>query len=108
MMLPAGSVVPKSGQNWKLGVALAGSITGLALLWWCIWGGGPEDYAPLGLLLAVLFLVFPCIAIRCRKCGSPWLWTAVSAKGHDGWLNWLAQQSNCPACGFDPRTGASR
>lgn len=66
------------GSGWGFPLALAGMSIGLA-----------------SFLLALLF-------IRCPRCGSRWLWKAVSQQEHSQWLSTLLSNSTCPSCAYTP------
>lgn len=88
------SVVLRTGQLWKLGLAVVALLIGsFAPLW-------PETGLnwTSGTVLAIGGYVFGCLAIRCPACGSRWVWQAALDAGLYGRL---AKSPACPSCGRD-------
>jgi hypothetical protein len=88
------SVISKSGQSWKLVVAIAALIAGsfapmfpsLGLSWTA------------GTIIAVIGYAFGMISIRCGNCSSRWFWEAAM---NVGLYKPLFKGSACPGCGHD-------
>jgi len=60
----------------------------------------------LGLFINGFSVAFPVLAIRCPRCGSRWLATALR-KPLDIWYRSMMQLPRCPVCGF-PSHGHTR
>ena len=101
------SLIPKSGQSWKLFVGFAGVFLGFSAM---VYGlNRLEDPSAVSLTLGgmafdLVAFVSMCVSIRCRACGMRWLWAAVKNQEHIQWVNWLLAQRVCPRCGYDPST----
>jgi hypothetical protein len=88
------SVINKSGQCWKLDVAIVAMLAG--------------SFAPVfpdaavswtaGTLIAVAGYGFGLAGIRCARCGSRWFWKAAT----DASLYAaIFRRSSCVCCGHD-------
>lgn len=104
-MIDARSVLVKSGQAWKLwlavtGVAMAGGLVVFALSRISMFSRGDFTLVMLaGVFLGIASFFFGCTAIRCPRCHARWFWQAVSAERSDRWIGWLLCLESCPACG---------
>jgi hypothetical protein len=86
------SVITRSGQLWKLVIAILALLVG--------------SFAPLypvtsiswtaGMVIAIIGYLFGVLAIRCKDCGKMWFWEAAKDAGLYGPL---FKQSACPNCG---------
>jgi endogenous inhibitor of DNA gyrase (YacG/DUF329 family) len=97
------SYVKKAGQFWKLGVLMASSILGVALMW--LGQSQLEDPASsdLMLILAGVAIVFgggawASWAVECPTCKDKLLWHAVTRQSSGFWLHWLIGLASCPYC----------
>ncbi len=101
------SVVRRSGQLWKLGVAalLMGAAFGCALkllgcgtcinmLWW--------PFAMFGAIVLGLGGAFAwlCLSLRCPRCGAHWLWREADTRDADLRSYGLLSLRRCPRCWF--------
>lgn len=89
------SVVLRTGQAWKLAIAVLALLVGsVAPLWpettHLGWTGGT--------ILACAGYAFGLVAVRCPDCGSRWFWKAALDAGLYGPL---FRRSACPDCGKD-------
>lgn len=86
------SVITKSGQLWKLSVAvlalLVGSFAPLYPVTGISWTAGT--------VIAIVGYLFGMLAIRCKGCGKMWFWEAAKDAGLYGPL---FKQPICPNCG---------
>jgi protein-S-isoprenylcysteine O-methyltransferase Ste14 len=86
------SVITKSGQLWKLSVAvlalLVGSFAPLYPVTGISWTAGT--------VIAIVGYLFGMLAIRCKGCGKIWFWEAAKDPGLYGPL---FKQPICPNCG---------
>ncbi len=101
------SVVRRSGQLWKLGVAalmmVAAFGCALALLdcgacinqlWWPF-----AMFAAIVLGLGGAF-AWLCLAVRCPRCGTHWMWRDAGAGDKDVRSYGLLSLRRCPRCWF--------
>jgi len=88
------SVVARTGQSWKLWLAvlllLAGSFVPFFEASGLTWTGGT--------ILAIAGYAFGCLAIRCPACGNRWFWSAALDASH---YKPLFTASACPLCQHD-------
>jgi predicted RNA-binding Zn-ribbon protein involved in translation (DUF1610 family) len=92
------SVIARTGQKWKLALAIALVIAGAATLLIGL-NAKAAGIAILGLPVAFAGMLFGGLAVRCPSCGNRWVWNAMSNQGQASWLTWLASQTQCPQCG---------
>jgi len=88
------SVITRSGQLWKLTVAVLALLVG--------------SFAPLypvagiswtvGTVIAIVGYLFGMLAIHCKGCRKLWFWEAAKDVGLYGPL---FKQSVCPNCGHE-------
>jgi len=105
----ADSLIHRSGQTWK--VALGLSACGIAFVF-MMWG---EQFSTRlgfelevsGTLACLTALAVTVAAVRCQRCGMPWLWAAVRNQGVSQWAGWLVAQKVCPRCGYNPSPAES-
>ena len=97
------SWIGKSGQLWKLGVALVLMAIGLV----CAIGAfvvGTDVPRPFGLWMiafvffGVLFFAWLSISIRCPFCRGPIMWWTASKTSHDLWPLTVFTLQECPYC----------
>ncbi len=85
------SVISRTGQLWKLAVAvillLVGSIVPAFESSGMSW--------TVGTILAVVGYAFGVYAIRCPDCGNRWFWSAALDAS---WYGPLFRKPACPAC----------
>lgn len=88
------SVVARTGQSWKLWLAVAlllvGSFLPLYAAAGLSWTGGT--------VLAIIGYAFGCLAIRCPACGNRWFWSAALDASH---YKPLLTAPACPMCQTD-------
>jgi protein-S-isoprenylcysteine O-methyltransferase Ste14 len=88
------SVITRSGQLWKLTVAvlalLVGSFAPLYSVTGISW--------TVGMVIAIVGYLFGMLAIHCNGCGKLWFWEAAKNAGLYGPL---FKQSVCPNCGHE-------
>ena len=105
MWMPLESVVPKSGQAWKVVSWLVGILGAGAVL---LWGfQSSTDVGSMvgvlgGALLGLVSLAAMCLSVRCNHCGARWVWMAISTQKVFQWWTWLMSQTVCPKCGNAP------
>ena len=96
------SIIRKTGQWWKLGLAFGGFFVGGILILGGLTVIASNQTAILVVLAGIVFgvasFVYSCSAIRCPSCGARWVWLGISGKSTGQWLNWLLNQSSCPKC----------
>jgi len=88
------SVLRRSGQLWKLVIAVLALLVG--------------SFAPLyeasgiswtvGSIIAIAGYAFGIVSIRCTSCGVRWFWEAATDAGIYGPL---FKKPDCPKCGHD-------
>jgi hypothetical protein len=96
------SIFTKSGQIWKIVTGWVGVFSGGLALMGGLQGEGSPVIAIGGILLGLGSFAAMCLSVRCRRCGTRWLWMAVSNQKHVQWWKWLVAQTVCPNCGDDP------
>ena len=80
-------------------------VLGSSLILTTIWFNQdlPQSYffpmLYLGMFINVFSLVFPVLAISCRRCSTRWLTTAFR-KPVGIWYRLMMQLPRCPVCGF--------
>jgi hypothetical protein len=100
------SLLIRTGQAWKVGVLQVGFVAATLIVLGVYWfrDSLPKSLYLAALLSAVLLgigsFTFPVAFIRCPKCGTRWLWMAVSRKHDTSWLRWLVRLSACPTCSY--------
>lgn len=96
------SIIRKTGQRWKLGMAFGGLLIGGVIMFSGLSLLASNQAAVFAVLGGIGFgvagFVYGCTAIRCPNCGARWVWLGVSGKSSGQWLNWLLNQSSCPKC----------
>lgn len=85
------SLLPATGQRWKLIVTLALLIVGSVAPIWPATGIGWWS----GTFLALAGYAFGCLLIRCPACGDRWFWTA--AQRPEVYAA-VFKTDSCPAC----------
>ena len=99
------SLIVRSGQSWKIVLAIVVAIGGCVTM---VWGPRvPLDASSYlgtalglgGALVALLSWIFACATVRCHRCRAPWLWLAVSQKSVSEWAFWFMTLDACPRCG---------
>lgn len=104
-MISKESVLSRTGQAWKYWAMLLSSVVSILLVFWVTLFGTslPSPWyitiLLLGILVAIVSIVLPCVAIKCPVCGAKWFWFAVSKKHSLSRLDELFVQSSCPVCG---------
>jgi len=88
------SVVSRTGQSWKLVVAILLMLVGSFAP---LWEASGMNWT-VGTILAVVGYVYGTFFIVCPKCGKRWFWAAALDAGLYGPL---FRGSACPACKHD-------
>ncbi len=93
----------RSGQLWKLYVALAGFGGALILFTTAVFSLGSSGnramaFTACGVLLAVATFVWLTVSLRCPHCFAKLVWTMVTSRPHSSWLVDLAGLEACPVC----------
>jgi len=86
------SVVARTGQLWKLVIAILVMVIGSVAP---VWPASGLTWTT-GTLLAVAGFLFGCLMIRCPACGNRWFWDALMRPENYGPL---LSKPDCPACG---------
>jgi fatty acid desaturase len=95
----------RTGQLWKMRVALAlMGLTGLSFVGF-IWAMNSQEGAEKDLLFALAFVgvgtlwfLVMAFAFRCPGCNCAASFTLMRTEGHDEWWPALMQLSRCPRC----------
>ncbi len=85
------SVVKKSGQLWKLIIAVLMLLVGSILPLFESLGVSMT----VGTVIALVGYAFGLFAIRCVECRSMWFWEAAKDAS---WYSPLFKKSDCPKC----------
>jgi hypothetical protein len=88
------SVIHKSGQCWKLDVAVVVMLTGSIAP---LFPDGGISWLE-GTVLAVLGYLFALISIRWARCGNRWFWPAIM---NASLYTKIFRGSSCLRCGHD-------
>jgi hypothetical protein len=88
------SVVSKSGQGWKLIVAVLALVSGSFAP---LYAGSGVSWT-LGTIIALVGYAFGMITIRCMGCGNRWFWEAAMDAGL---YPKIFRRSSCLSCGHD-------
>ena len=102
------SYIGRSGQMWKLWLALCMLVVGFLMLSLSFTPSiSSHDTIPVilifgGLGLSVIGLLWACLAVRCRNCRALLVWKAIKEQPQNKWLNWLITNKTCPYCQDSP------
>jgi len=95
------SFVRKSGYGGWLTLAFLFVLLSVPTAYVYAGSDDPRAYfIVLGLMIAVMLVTL--LLVRCPNCHAPFLWRAMRDQKAQSWLIWLATQSRCPYCEFDP------
>ena len=88
------SIIRKTGQTWKLAIAVVAMVAGsivpafpVAGMSWTV-----------GTIIVVVGYVFGSALIACTACSSRWFWTALTQPET---YKAVFTDATCPACGKD-------
>lgn len=104
VLIPPNSVIRRSGQTWKLWLAIGAMTLGGIMMFIGLANLQRSGLWPLslffgGIVLNMLGLAFGALFVRCPACNNKWLWSGISSKPLDSWLPSVLDAAACPACG---------
>ncbi len=107
--MPSRSVIARSNQSWKLILGLillvGGAVTDAIVSFIAHSHGSAVDNSrrynlqAVSVALAAAGFVYLCVGIRCPRCGTRWIWMAVTGKLNPKALDTLLTLERCPTCG---------
>ena len=103
MATESSSWIMATGQAWKLYVAIAGLVGGMALfslaLFSLISGGARfAAFVVCGMFLSLATFGWFAAVLRCRHCQAALVWKMLASRPFSSWLIDLAALDRCPVC----------
>src|SRR5437867_9161552 len=101
-----------TGQLKKLRVGVRSfivmSLLLVAVVKWMLSENGQKGLPFIALFVVLgaeaLTVVWLCFSVRCPRCGTRVLWTAIRKQSAGSWMVWLVSQTKCPSCGYQPES----
>ncbi len=95
--------IVRTGQIWKLYVALAGFSGTLLLVTIAVFslatsGSRVVALTACGVFLGIATFLWLTMALRCPHCFARLVWKMVTSRPHSSWLIDLAGLDSCPVC----------
>jgi hypothetical protein len=92
-----------TGQAWKLYVAIAGFVGGMALFSLALFsllssGGRFVAFVACGVFLTVATFAWFAVVLRCHQCQAALVWKMIASRPFGSWLIDLAALDRCPVC----------
>ena len=99
------SLLYRTNQSWKLYVMYCSAIIGIIVastgLYWEISGQQQGNFLIyIGGIIGGVGGLFPCLFIRCPKCGTRWYWKFFTNDLSGDWHEKLYSQTTCSDCGY--------
>jgi endogenous inhibitor of DNA gyrase (YacG/DUF329 family) len=97
------SWIMATGQAWKLYVAIAGLVGGMALFSMALFSlvsGGTRfvAFVACGAFLSLATFAWFAAVVRCHRCHAALVWKMMASRPFSSWLIDLAALERCPAC----------
>jgi hypothetical protein len=97
------SYIKKSRQMWKIWLFCCLLTVGLLSFLSALIPNGLQDTYKmygifLGFCLSITSVLWICLSVRCKNCGTFLVWKAMKEQSPENWLIRLFENTNCPFC----------